>query len=433
MRGQFSGLPMVTRPDLEMFRSRVCGRADRTGPRVGTVTAISKMAKPSFIRGRIKGRSKILLDALARLERVAPTPLAVLIRGETGTGKELAARLVHDRSGRAHCPFKPVNCAAIPETFLESMLFGHTRGAFTGALRSQRGIFVAAHGGTVFLDEIGDMSLPLQTKILRVLEEGTVQPLGTDEVKRVDVRIVAATHRDLQKMMMDGNFRQDLYHRLKAYAVGLPALRDRGHDIVMLARYFLRRFCPSKRLSLATERLLLSQEWPGNIRELRNVIEAASVDAGRTVQPKHVFCHLDSENEVMGENGNGSRIDQILSVVDRLGSASPVEIRDETSLQRTTLSRALAAIVAAGVLKRLGEGRRTRYARASSEEAAQLTARQTLILRHVEDSGRVTRLDCAEMTGSSIRTASRDISQLVELGRLVPDGQTGKAGGYVLP
>ena len=391
------------------------------------------MAKSTDIRGRIKGGSKVLLNALARIERVAKTKLPVLIRGETGTGKELAARLVHDRSGREQGPYKPVNCAAIPETLLESMLFGHKRGAFTGALANHRGIFVTANGGTVFLDEIGEMSLSLQAKVLRVLEEGTMQPLGQDEDIRVDVLIVAASHRDLQKMVTDGDFRRDLYYRLRVYAVDLPALRDRERDIVMLARYFLRRLYSSKRLSRDTERLLLLRDWPGNIRELRNVVEAASVDAGRTVQPKHVLYHLDSENEVNKKEANGSRADQILTVVDQAGSASPVYIRDQTSLARTTLSRALNDMVAEGVLQRVGNGPCARYARTSSTDVNQLTARQKRIMRRVEDHDRITRLQCAETTGTSTRTAGRDLSQLVQLGRLVRDGQKGNASGYVLP
>ena len=326
------GLPLVT--------LRFCGSAlagiglhrrqwiGRNGDTRAFVAAMSVRAiflprgtNSTNIRRRIKGTSRVLFDALARIKRVATTQLPVLIRGETGTGKELVARLVHDQSERRRGPYKPVNCAAIPETLLESMLFGHKRGAFTGALE-QRGIFLTATGGTLFLDEIGEMSVPLQVKVLRVLEEGTIQPLGSDADIRVDVRIVSASHRDLQKMVATGDFRRDLYHRLKVYAVDLPALRERGHDIVILARYFLKRRYPSKRLSRDTEQLLLSQKWPGNIRELGNVIEAASVDAGRTVHPKHVLYHLDSDGGVFRTDANGSPHDKILAVVGRTGSAS---------------------------------------------------------------------------------------------------------------
>ncbi|MBI2895549.1 MAG: sigma 54-interacting transcriptional regulator [Deltaproteobacteria bacterium] len=391
------------------------------------------MANSKDIRQEIKGRSKNLLVAICRLERVAPTKLPVLIRGETGSGKEMAARLVHDRSGRRSAPYKPINCAAIPETLLESMLFGHKRGAFTGALDNRRGVFEAANGGTVFLDEIGEMSLLLQAKVLRVLEEGTVQPVGSDEVRAVDVRVVAASHRDLKAMVENNTFRLDLYHRLKVYAVDLPPLRERGRDIVDLARHFLQRLCPSKRLGRKAEAILLAHSWPGNIRELRNVIEAASVDAGRTLQPKHILFHLDSEVDQAGAD-EPCRTDLIMGVVDRLGTAAPGEIRAETSISRTTLLRALNDLVAAGVLGRTGDGRDTRYARADARQSGDaITARQRLILRHVEDAGRITRQQAAETSGTAIRTASRDLARLVELGRLVPDGQTGNAAGYVLP
>ena len=383
------------------------------------------------IRRRIKGTSKVLFDALARIKRVAATQLPVLIRGETGTGKELVARLVHDESERRRGPYKPVNCAAIPETLLESMLFGHKRGAFTGALE-QRGIFLAATGGTLFLDEIGEMPLSLQVKVLRVLEEATIRPLGSDADIRVDVRIVSASHRDLQKMVATGDFRRDLYHRLKVYAVDLPALRERGRDIVILARYFLKRLYPSKRLSRDTEQLLLSQKWPGNIRELSNVIEAASVDAGRTVHPKHVLYHLDSDGGVFRTDANGSPHDKILAVVGRTGSASPAEIREEVSLPRTTVRRALNGMVAAEVLQRIGGGRRTRYAKPNSANTDPVIARQLLTVQYVEEAGRITRNQCTETTGTSIRTAGRDLGRLVKLGRLVQDGQNGNAGGYVL-
>ena len=390
------------------------------------------MAKSTDIRQQIKGRSRNLHDAICRLERVAPTKLPVLIRGETGSGKELAARLVHERSGRRSGPYKPINCAAIPETLLESMLFGHKRGAFTGALDNRRGVFEAANGGTVFLDEIGEMSLLLQAKVLRVLEEGTVQPLGSDETRPVDVRVVAASHRSLKDMVEENAFRLDLYHRLKVYAVDLPPLRERGRDIIDLARYFLRRLYPSKRLGREAETLLLSHSWPGNIRELRNVVEAAAVDAGRTLQPPHILHHLDCEVD-SGDAEERSRTDLILDVIDRLGAAAAADIRIETSLTRTTLLRALNDLVAAGVIKRTGEGRETRYTRVEAPQTEDaLTARQRLILRCAEDAGRITRQQAAEASGAAIRTASRDIARLVELGRLVPDGKTGNAAGYVL-
>ena len=313
---------------------------------------------------------------------------------------------------------------------MDSELFGYVRGAFSGANRDYPGLFEQADGGTLFLDEISEMPAEMQAKVLRAIQEGEVRRLHDTRVRKVDVRIVAATHRDLSAMVEETKFREDLLYRLKGYVVELPPLRERGRDIVLLARRFLRDAFPSKGISREAEAVLLTYKWPGNVRELQNVICAAGIDAGRTIRPDHLAGHLDHAADDAAPTS--SRADQILTVVDRIGSASPVEIRDETSLQRTTLRRALNAMVAAGVLQRLGDGRRTRYARAGTKEGAQLTARQKLIMSHVEDSGRVTRLECAETTGSSIRTASRDLSQLVELERLVPDYRTGNTAGYVL-
>ena len=388
------------------------------------------MAKSTDTRGRIKGRSKALLRSIRSLDRAARVHnVAILIIGETGTGKELAARFVHDRSQRDG-QFVAFNCATIPKDLMDSELFGYVRGAFSGANRDYPGLFEQADGGTLFLDEISEMPAEMQAKVLRAIQEGEVRRLHDTRVRKVDVRIVAATHRDLSAMVEETKFREDLLYRLKGYVVELPPLRERGRDIVLLARRFLRDAFPSKGISREAEAVLLTYKWPGNVRELQNVICAAGIDAGRTIRPDHLAGHLDHAADDAAPTS--SRADQILTVVDRIGSASPVEIRDETSLQRTTLRRALNAMVAAGVLQRLGDGRRTRYARAGTKEGAQLTARQKLIMSHVEDSGRVTRLECAETTGSSIRTASRDLSQLVELERLVPDYRTGNTAGYVL-
>ena len=390
------------------------------------------MARKKDIRESIKGRSPLLLEALARLERVAKTKLPVLILGETGTGKESKARLVHERSPRREGPYHPVNCAAIPEALLESMLFGHKRGAFTGALDNKRGVFEAANGGSVFLDEIGEMPLPLQAKVLRVLEEGTFQPVGSQETRRVDVRIIAATHRDLHAMVQEKQFREDLYYRLGVYAVRIPALRERGRDLVILARHHLHDLFPNKRLSRESIELLSAHSWPGNIRELRNVVQAAGVDAGRTVQPKHLCYHLSVGREAM--KSTGARADAVLAVIDKVGSASPAEIRAATDISRSTLRRVIKQMIAAGDLVRLSDGPNTRYARPETDQGTgPLTARHQLILRHMKDVGRVTRQEAATLTGTSIRTASRELALLMEMGLLVPDGRPGKTAGYVAP
>jgi two-component system NtrC family response regulator len=237
------------------------------------------------------GESPGLLLALSRLDRLAGGDLPLLILGESGTGKELAARRAHRASPRAHAPFLAVNCAALSETLILSDLFGHVKGAFTGADRDRAGVFQAASGGTVFLDEIGDLPLAVQAMLLRVLQEGEVRRLGESEPRRVDVRVLAATHRDLSAMVRDKTFRQDLYFRLKGGIVNLPPLRDRGDDLLLLSETFLSRLGlrPAPRLSKEARSCLLAYPWPGNIRELENVLRAAAALAGSDpIQPEHL-------------------------------------------------------------------------------------------------------------------------------------------------
>jgi transcriptional regulator with GAF, ATPase, and Fis domain len=223
---------------------------------------------------------------LARLVRlVAQRSATVLIEGETGTGKELVAKAVHRLSGRAAKPFSVLNCAAIPESLLEAELFGHTRGAFTGAVQSRTGRIEAAHGGTLFLDEIGEMPMALQAKMLRFLENGELQKVGENEVIRVDVRVIAATHQHLEERAEAGTFRLDLFHRLAVFPVAVPALRDRLEDVPALAEFFLEemgREMPRKALAETALRKLQTYEWPGNVRELQHVLTRGAILAGES-------------------------------------------------------------------------------------------------------------------------------------------------------
>ncbi|MEN9308599.1 MAG: hypothetical protein RL173_2531 [Fibrobacterota bacterium] len=209
---------------------------------------------------------------------MAPASSSVMLLGESGTGKEMAARFLHDRSGRSG-PFVPVNCGALPATLVESELFGHEKGAFTGASAARMGKIRQAHGGTLFLDEIGDMPLEAQVRLLRVLEERTVEPLGSNRSVGVDIRVVAATHRDLKQHVAEGKFREDLYYRLEVLMVVIPPLRERPGDPLQLARTFLRHYAGNRQLefSPSAETVLTRWIWPGNVRELRNVVERASV------------------------------------------------------------------------------------------------------------------------------------------------------------
>ena len=230
----------------------------------------------------IVGRGKRMQEVIERAELVAETKSTVLITGETGTGKEMVARLIHHRSSQREMPLIKVNCAAIPDTLLESELFGHVRGAFTGATMTKRGKFALADGGSIFLDEIGTMSTAVQAKLLRVLQEREFEPLGAERTQRVDVRVVAATNRDLKQMVSEARFQEDLYYRLNVIPIDIPPLRDRREDIPVLVEHFVEkhRQRTGKKIShVAPEVLeaLRRYDWPGNVRELENTIERAVV------------------------------------------------------------------------------------------------------------------------------------------------------------
>jgi len=220
------------------------------------------------------GRCPAMLALRAKIGKFAPAEAAVLITGESGTGKERVAHALHALSRRAHAAFVAENCAAIPETLLESVLFGHKRGAFTGAIKDHPGHFVSAHHGTLFLDEIGEMRLPMQVKLLRVLQEGEVRAVGDAKTRKVDVRVIAATNQDPEAAVKGGRFREDLFFRLNVLRLHLPPLRERGDDVLLLARAFLAeaaaKAARTLSLSPAAEQALLAAKWPGNVRQLQN-------------------------------------------------------------------------------------------------------------------------------------------------------------------
>jgi len=230
----------------------------------------------------IVGRSRAMEEVIQRAELVAQTKSTVLITGETGTGKEMVARLIHHRSAQRDMPLIKVNCAAIPETLLESELFGHVRGAFTGATMTKRGKFALADGGSIFLDEIGTLSTAIQSKLLRVLQEREFEPLGAERTQRVEVRVIAATNRDLKQMVTDGRFQEDLYYRLNVIPIDLPPLRERREDIRVLVDHFVEKHRqrtgkPIDRVDDEAAQALQRYDWPGNVRELENTIERAVV------------------------------------------------------------------------------------------------------------------------------------------------------------
>jgi two-component system response regulator GlrR len=236
-------------------------------------------------------RSPVMEDLLAQARRVAASDASICVLGASGTGKELLARAIHRASGRSQAPFVAVNCSAIPEGLLESELFGHRRGAFTGAHQDRAGLFHAARGGTLLLDEIGDMPLALQAKLLRAIEERAVRPVGSDDALEVDVRIISATHRNLEERIASGEFREDLYYRLNVVRLALPSLAERREDIPLLARHFLARLTERygrRRLAFSPGALqmLVAAAWPGNVRQLLNVVERTVALASTEVIPE---------------------------------------------------------------------------------------------------------------------------------------------------
>jgi Nif-specific regulatory protein len=252
---------------------------------------LGRTQRPS---SEIIGNSKSMKEIFGLVSQVSDSNTTVLIHGETGTGKELVARSVHRNSPRSTGPFIEVNCAAMPDTLIESELFGHEKGAFTGANQRRRGQFEEAHGGTIFLDEVGELSPLAQAKLLRVIQERQFQPLGAMRIVKVNVRIIAATNRDLEQDAAAGRFRSDLYYRLNVFPIYMPSLRERGSDIILLADHFAEKYSkqfkkPIKRISTPAIDLLLAYHWPGNVRELENCIERAVLLAnGDTIDSVHL-------------------------------------------------------------------------------------------------------------------------------------------------
>ena len=251
--------------------------------------------------GLLLGASAPMQSLYEMLTRVAPTEASVFLIGESGTGKDLAAQTLHHLSRRAKAPFLPLNCGAISPTLIESELFGHERGSFTGAARRHKGYFERAHMGTLFLDEISEMPIELQVKLLRVLETGTVARIGGDQPVEVDVRVIAATNRDPQKAVTDGKLREDLLYRLQVFPIHMPPLRDRGDDVTLLADHFLgqlnERHGTAKRFSEDSMERLRNHTWPGNVRELKNIVHRAFIMADQEITPRCL------PREVGGESG----------------------------------------------------------------------------------------------------------------------------------
>ena len=289
-----TGQPMMATPSPDSICFEIVRKAERSAPfRMGTASQGTREMEtvPCSLPGFIGTAPSVQrLSSMIRL--VAPRDTTVLITGESGTGKDVVARAVHQLSSRRLKPFVVINCAAIPEALLEAELFGFVKGAFTGAVQSRIGRIHAAQGGTLFLDEIGDLPLGLQSKLLRFLEQGELQRLGSTDTFKVDVRVIGATNANLRRRVQEHQFREDLFYRLSIFPVELSPLRERMEDLPLLTQSFLTKFCPHNvTLSSGAISLLLQHVWPGNVRELRNVIERASILVGqeREIRPEHII------------------------------------------------------------------------------------------------------------------------------------------------
>ncbi len=333
IHAEFSALPRVDEMSLqylcELIASVVREVAMYHRELLEKDRSIAKLTEElhgKYAFGAIIGASRPMRDMLSMLEKVCNSDSTVLVQGENGTGKELVARAVHVNSSRSNKPFLMQSAAAFNENLLESELFGHMRGSFTGAIKDKRGLFEVADGGTFFLDEVGEMSAALQVKLLRVLQEGTFMPVGSTEPKKVDVRLVCATNRDLRRMVERGEFREDLYYRINVINVVIPPLRDRRDDVPLLVKHFLKRFAEERKSGVkeVTEEVLerfYDYEWPGNIRELENEIERLVVLSGddQIVTTEHLSARIKEKS--MRANVKGVRVDkgldEILEEVER--------------------------------------------------------------------------------------------------------------------
>ena len=285
--------------DLREERGGDGGPRDPNGPGPGRTASESE---PRLFDGLV-GESAGLRGAVAKASALAQGDMPVLVHGESGTGKELFARGIHRRSRRASAPFLALNCAALSESLLLSDLFGHVRGSFTGADRDRAGVFESARGGTVFLDEIGDLPPVAQGMLLRVLQEREVRRVGESLARRIDVRVIAATHRDLAQMVRAGTFRQDLFFRLAVAVVELPPLRERADDVVLIAESVLQRTAPDRRLTTRARAMLLGHSWPGNVRELENVLAVATTLTAGLIEPRHLELPT-THDEAPSERGD---------------------------------------------------------------------------------------------------------------------------------
>jgi two-component system response regulator HydG len=305
--------------DLDVFRTLCTNALNTVFLRAQNEDLRSRLDEQYGFEGII-GNSPPIRQLIATMKQIAPSPIPVLITGESGTGKELVAQAIHNNSKRAKRQFVPLNCAGLSESILEDELFGHVRGAFTGADKDRQGRFEYAHNGTLFLDEVGDMPKPMQAKLLRVLESGEVVRVGSNEPRHVDVRLISATNQPLDEMVKQGTFREDLFFRVKGVELKLPPLRERREDVPQLVRHFVTRYAqqmdkPSPSVAEDLMTSLMHYDWPGNVRQLMNVVQNMVImTEGNTIEPRHLPPELSQDmpgSEKKFSGGGGMSLDQL--------------------------------------------------------------------------------------------------------------------------
>jgi len=394
---------------------------------------------------KLVGKSRAVKKVKSQCEQAAKSGCSVLILGLSGTGKELVAGLVGAANGRESERFLTVNCAAIPDNLIESTLFGHVRGAFTGATEEKAGVFEQANGGTLFLDEIADLSLAAQAKVLRVLEYGDVIKVGSGKTIHVDVHIIAATNKDMQMEIAEGRFRADLYYRLARAVIKIPPLCERLEDVPLIAKYYLKQKKQNYRLTRSALKKMYSYSWPGNVRELINVLSQASISLPthrKTIQAKDIPITEDVEFSQVSAPVSKEKVEIIIRLLDEHEKISNSDVQKALSISSTAAGKWLKRMEGT-ILQRHSSGKGTYYTglkkTPEKHEVADLSTsnnlsdRQSGFIAGLQSTGKTdfSRCDYEMITSVSSRTANRDLSDLIDMGFLRVSGK-GKKAHYFL-
>jgi len=386
------------------------------------------------------GDSPAFRELLRLLRQLKKTDLNLLLQGPSGSGKDLAARFVHNQGLRAGRPFVEVSCGNLPTTLAESELFGHKRGAFTGATSDRKGAFEMADGGTLLLNEIGDMDKEIQVKILRAIQFGVIQRLGETKDIHVDVRVIAATWKDLSAMVAEGEFREDLYYRLTVGQVELPPLKDRGNDMVLIARHLLKtaprkHHLPRRSLSHAGAAALRAHHWPGNVRELEHVLyRALATGAGRSLSAEDIKQAIrQAGGELEVDETCGWQRRPLLEILEESSPMKSADLRAALGVSKSTMHRMIEPLLESGRIVREGRGVATRYRwQGAVEVQVAPDTRWAAVLALAHREGRVTRGLVVEELSVSGRTATRILKAMTLAGMLEQQGSGGRGTGYTV-